>query len=81
VANGSLDKWIFPSAGGDREDQQCLPWALRYRAAVVVAKALSYLHHDCRDRVLHFDVKPENILLDEIFQVLVADFGLSKLTW
>ncbi|XP_009386138.2 probable receptor-like protein kinase At5g20050 isoform X1 [Musa acuminata AAA Group] len=79
VANGSLDKWIFPSAGGDREDQQCLPWALRYRAAVDVAKALSYLHHDCRDCVLHLDVKPENILLDESFRALVTDFGLSKL--
>ncbi|CAL9092474.1 unnamed protein product [Musa textilis] len=59
--------------------RRCLPWAVRYRAAVDVAKALSYLHHDCRARVLHLDVKPENILLDEGFRAVVADFGLSKL--
>ncbi|CAL9159509.1 unnamed protein product [Musa hybrid cultivar] len=59
--------------------RRCLPWAMRYRAAVDVAKALSYLHHDCRARVLHLDVKPENILLDEGFRAVVADFGLSKL--
>ncbi|CAD5170377.1 unnamed protein product [Musa acuminata subsp. malaccensis] len=80
VANGSLDNWIFPSARKDHDGRRrCLPWAMRYRAAVDVAKALSYLHHDCRARVLHLDVKPENILLDEGFRAVVADFGLSKL--
>ena len=44
-----------------------------------MARALSYLHHDCRTRVLHLDVKPENILLDGDFRARVADFGLSKL--
>lgn len=47
--------------------------------AIDVAKALSYLHHDCRSRILHLDVKPENILLDENHRAIVADFGLSKL--
>ncbi|RWV99116.1 hypothetical protein BHE74_00021756 [Ensete ventricosum] len=80
VANGSLDKWIFPSTRKDHDgSRRCLPWAVRYRAAVDVAKALSYIHHDCRARVLHLDVKPENILLDEGFRAVVADFGLSKL--
>uniref|UniRef100_A0A1D1Y809 Putative receptor-like protein kinase At5g20050 n=1 Tax=Anthurium amnicola TaxID=1678845 RepID=A0A1D1Y809_9ARAE len=85
VPNGSLDNWIFPtttSAGGDDIDTRkggCLPWDLRYRVAVDVAKALAYLHHDCRSRILHLDVKPENILLDEAFRACVADFGLSKL--
>ena len=44
-----------------------------------MARALSYLHHDCRTRVLHLDVKPKNILLDGDFHARVADFGLSKL--
>ena len=52
---------------------------LRYMVAIDVAEALSYLHHDCRSRILHLDVKPENILLDENFRAIVADFGLSKL--
>ncbi|KAG6489937.1 probable receptor-like protein kinase At5g20050 [Zingiber officinale] len=81
VANGSLDRWIFPSrdAAADAANGRCLPWPMRHRVAIDVAKALSYLHHDCRARVLHLDVKPENILLDEGFRALVADFGLSKL--
>ncbi|KAL5975270.1 hypothetical protein ACLOJK_031949 [Asimina triloba] len=80
VHNGSLDAWIFPkqSFRGSCRDE-CLPWPLRYRVAIDVAKALAYLHHDCRSRILHLDVKPENILLDENFRARVSDFGLSKL--
>ncbi|KAJ0971250.1 hypothetical protein J5N97_019209 [Dioscorea zingiberensis] len=76
VPNGSLDKWIFPK---DKEDSPCLPWPLRYKVAIEVAKALAYLHQDCRSRVLHLDIKPENILLDDGFRAVVSDFGLSKL--
>ncbi|XP_010925193.2 probable receptor-like protein kinase At5g20050 [Elaeis guineensis] len=91
IANGSLDRWIFPQAQGKeveydggsgqqmRGGNRCLPWRLRYSAAIDVAKALAYLQHDCRARVLHLDVKPENILLDESFRAIVSDFGLSKL--
>ncbi|EHA8587452.1 putative receptor-like protein kinase [Cocos nucifera] len=95
IANGSLDRWIFPQGkevveydGGGGQQQmmmmmrrgnRCLPWRLRYSAAIDVAKALAYLQHDCRARVLHLDVKPENILLDESFRAIVSDFGLSKL--
>uniref|UniRef100_A0A6V7QQB6 Protein kinase domain-containing protein n=1 Tax=Ananas comosus var. bracteatus TaxID=296719 RepID=A0A6V7QQB6_ANACO len=84
--NGSLDSWIFSHSrhdgfrsGGGSGGPRCLPWAVRYQVAIDVAKALAYLHHDCRSRVLHLDVKPENILLDECFHALVSDFGLSKL--
>ncbi|CAI8589686.1 unnamed protein product [Vicia faba] len=83
ISNGSLDCWIFPK----RDDSQrrprrsgCLSWNLRYKVAMDVAKGLAYLHHDCRSRILHLDIKPENILLDESFRALVSDFGLSKLT-
>ena len=56
-----------------------MSWNLRYNVAIDVAKGLAYLHHDCRSRILHLDVKPENILLDENFRALVSDFGLAKL--
>lgn len=85
VPNGSLDNWIFQdgSSRGHRARRPArddwLPWALRYRVAIDVAKALAYLHHDCRSKILHLDVKPENILLDENFRAVVNDFGLSKL--
>ncbi|KAJ6794553.1 putative receptor-like protein kinase [Iris pallida] len=64
VDNGSLDTWIFPArgGGGGGGGSRCLPWALRCRAAVDVARALAYLHRDCRSRVLHLDVKPEWIV-------------------
>lgn len=83
IPNGSLDCWIFPQKPGSQSRRNrrcgCLSWELRYRVAVDVAKALSYLHNDCRSRILHLDVKPENILLDENYRAMVADFGLSKL--
>ncbi|KAI5665221.1 hypothetical protein M9H77_24544 [Catharanthus roseus] len=82
VYHGSLDKWIFPKIGGQAGRHYhggCLTWDLRCRVALDVAKALSYLHHDCRSCILHLDVKPENILLDAAFHALVSDFGLSKL--
>ncbi|XP_065848650.1 probable receptor-like protein kinase At5g20050 [Euphorbia lathyris] len=85
IPNGSLDYWIFPQKeNGNRNPNPnlpggCLSWESRYRIAIDVAKALSYLHHDCRSRVLHLDVKPENILIDENYRAIVADFGLSKL--
>ncbi|XP_050902926.1 probable receptor-like protein kinase At5g20050 [Lathyrus oleraceus] len=82
ISNGSLDCWIFPKRDSQRRPRRsgCLSWNLRYKVAVDVAKGLAYLHHDCRSRILHLDIKPENILLDESFRALVSDFGLSKLT-
>lgn len=80
ISNGSLDCWIFPiRAAGNRHRGGCLSWDLRYKVAIDVAKALAYLHHDCRSRILHLDVKPENILIDENYRAIVSDFGLSKL--
>ncbi|CAG7891977.1 unnamed protein product [Brassica rapa] len=75
IPNSSLDVWIFRN----RRSRGCLTWDQRYQVAVDVAKALAYLHHDCRSKILHLDVKPENILLDENYRAVVTDFGLSKL--
>ncbi|KAF7097903.1 hypothetical protein CFC21_099684 [Triticum aestivum] len=40
---------------------------------------LAYLHHGCRECIIHCDVKPENILLDEDMSPKIADFGMAKL--
>lgn len=82
IPNGSLDCWIFPRTARSQTRNRhggCLSWPTRYRVAIDVARALSYLHHDCRARILHLDIKPENILLDENHRALVSDFGLAKL--
>ncbi|KAL4594980.1 hypothetical protein ACB092_12G058100 [Castanea dentata] len=76
MKNGSLDKWIFPSYNcRDR----LLDWPTRFRIAVATAQGIAYFHEQCRDRIIHCDIKPENILLDENFCPKVSDFGLAKL--
>ena len=47
--------------------------------AVGTAKAIAYLHEECQQRIIHYDIKPGNILLDSKFTPKVADFGLAKL--
>ncbi|KAM0933692.1 putative protein kinase RLK-Pelle-SD-2b family [Dioscorea sansibarensis] len=74
MANGSLDNWIFHASKADAFD-----WNTRLRIITDIAKGLSYLHEECRQRIAHLDIKPQNILLDEKFNAKVSDFGLSKL--
>ncbi|CAN7119398.1 unnamed protein product [Brassica rapa subsp. narinosa] len=70
LGNGSLDKFI---AGNT------LDWTALYQIALGVARGLEYLHHGCKTRIVHFDIKPQNVLLDENFCPKVSDFGLAKL--
>jgi serine/threonine protein kinase len=56
-----------------------LDWERRREIAVGTARGLAYLHEGCSSRIIHCDVKPENILLDEEMRPRVADFGLAKL--
>ena len=74
MCNGSLDKWIF-----QKNQDLALGWQCRKTIILDIAKGLSYLHEECRKKILHLDIKPQNILLDEHFNAKVADFGLSKL--
>ncbi|XP_006656152.1 G-type lectin S-receptor-like serine/threonine-protein kinase SD2-5 [Oryza brachyantha] len=74
MPSGSLDKWIF-------QNRQAAPldWETRLKIISDVAKGLAYLHSDCRQTIAHLDIKPENILLDEMFTAKISDFGLAKL--
>ncbi|XP_059071738.1 LEAF RUST 10 DISEASE-RESISTANCE LOCUS RECEPTOR-LIKE PROTEIN KINASE-like 2.4 [Cryptomeria japonica] len=74
MVNGSLEKYIH----GD--DQNVLNWKQLYSIAMGTARAIAYLHDECRSKILHCDIKPHNVLLDENFSPKVADFGLAKLT-
>ncbi|XP_033026911.1 receptor-interacting serine/threonine-protein kinase 3-like [Lacerta agilis] len=54
-----------------------VPWALRIRILHQVALGMNFLH-SLKPPLLHLDLKPSNVLLDEELHVRVADFGLSK---
>ncbi|KAH7332011.1 hypothetical protein KP509_20G063500 [Ceratopteris richardii] len=69
---GSLDAWLF----GEEHD---LGWRRRCKIALDAARGLAYLHGECGQKVVHCDIKPENILLDEKFNAKLGDFGLAKL--
>ncbi|XP_039129939.1 G-type lectin S-receptor-like serine/threonine-protein kinase At2g19130 [Dioscorea cayenensis subsp. rotundata] len=75
MPNGSLDTLLFSS----KTSPKVLNWKTRYQIALGTARGLYYLHEKCRDCIIHCDIKPENILLDDSFVPKVADFGLAKL--
>ncbi|RID48265.1 hypothetical protein BRARA_I04789 [Brassica rapa] len=72
VANGTLADHLH----GPHANPSSLPWSIRLKIAVETASALKYLH---ASEIIHRDVKSTNILLDQNFNVKVADFGLSRL--
>nr|XP_023916382.1 rust resistance kinase Lr10-like [Quercus suber] len=74
MPNGSLEKYIF-----SREESIPLSIEKTYEISLGVARGIGYLHRGCDMQILHFDIKPHNILLDENFIPKVSDFGLAKL--
>ncbi|KAL8473396.1 hypothetical protein ACS0TY_030290 [Phlomoides rotata] len=69
---GSLDRVLF-------HGEPVLGWKERCKIALGTARGLAYLHTGCEQKIIHCDVKPENILLNDKLEVKVSDFGLSKL--
>ncbi|KAJ0623730.1 putative protein kinase RLK-Pelle-SD-2b family [Helianthus annuus] len=71
MSNGTLAFFLF---GGMRPS-----WKQRSYIAVGIAKGLTYLHEDCSNQIIHCDIKPQNILLDDCYNAKIADFGMAKL--
>ncbi|KAB1207697.1 Inactive leucine-rich repeat receptor-like protein kinase CORYNE [Morella rubra] len=62
-----------------RDNQLQLGWEVRLRIAVGVVKGLQYLHFECDPQILHYNLKPTNVMLDAEFEPRLADCGLAKL--
>ncbi|XP_014511990.1 LEAF RUST 10 DISEASE-RESISTANCE LOCUS RECEPTOR-LIKE PROTEIN KINASE-like 2.5 [Vigna radiata var. radiata] len=77
MCNGSLEKLICQENALITHHQ--LDYQMLYHIAIGVARGLEYLHKGCNTRILHFDIKPHNILLDENFNPKISDFGLAKI--
>lgn len=72
MGNGSLDRFLF-------DKNRRIELGKLYEIAVGTAKGIAYLHEECQQRIIHYDIKPGNVLLDANFFPKVADFGLAKL--
>ncbi|GER45307.1 leucine-rich repeat receptor-like kinase [Striga asiatica] len=73
LPGGNLERFI------QERSTRPVDWRVLHKIALNVANALAYLHDRCVPRVLHRDVKPSNILLDEGFNAYLSDFGLARL--
>ncbi|CAL2262853.1 unnamed protein product [Prunus armeniaca] len=71
MSNGSLAGFLF---GESRPN-----WYQRREIALGIARGLLYLHEECNSQIIHCDIKPQNILLDDSFTARISDFGLAKL--
>jgi serine/threonine protein kinase len=80
MPNGSLDRYIrSESEDDDPAGTAALGWEALQEIAAGIARGLEYLHEGCNTRIIHFDIKPQNVLLDADFRPKIADFGMAKL--
>ncbi|XP_059073234.1 putative leucine-rich repeat receptor-like serine/threonine-protein kinase At2g24130 [Cryptomeria japonica] len=74
MSKGSLEQQLH------KDEKGCsLSLKMRVNIALDVAHGMAYLHHDCSPPVLHCDLKPSNVLMDETMTAHIADFGISRL--
>ncbi|CAL5184968.1 unnamed protein product [Lathyrus oleraceus] len=78
MKNGSLEQWLHPEIL-NVEHPTTLNLGHRLNIIIDVASALQYLHQDCEQVVIHSDLKPSNVLLDDDMVAHVSDFGIARL--
>eukprot|EP01018_Ginkgo_biloba_P028056 Gb_27308 [translate_table: standard] len=80
VSNGSLEKHLYPDRNESNDGGVCrLGLSERVNIAIDIAHGIEYLHYDSSVQVVHCDIKPANVLLDEDLTARVADFGIARL--
>ncbi|KAJ9174639.1 hypothetical protein P3X46_013262 [Hevea brasiliensis] len=75
MPNGNLNKWLHSDVA---DEQPSLSLLQRLSIAIDVGNGLDHLHHHCQKPIVHCDLKPSNILLDNDMVAHVGDFGLAK---
>ncbi|XP_073054930.1 G-type lectin S-receptor-like serine/threonine-protein kinase LECRK3 [Primulina eburnea] len=71
MSNGSIASFLFQNSRPN--------WFQRVQIAIGTARGLCYLHEECSTQIIHCDIKPQNVLLDESLVAKISDFGLAKL--
>ncbi|KAK1287087.1 G-type lectin S-receptor-like serine/threonine-protein kinase RLK1 [Acorus calamus] len=71
MSHGSLSRYLFE--GGPKPE-----WHQRQKIAFGIGRGIAYLHEECRSQIIHCDIKPQNILLDDSLEARISDFGLAK---
>uniref|UniRef100_A0ACD5Y6T8 Uncharacterized protein n=1 Tax=Avena sativa TaxID=4498 RepID=A0ACD5Y6T8_AVESA len=79
ICNGNLEEWLHPNTTTNRMTFRRVSLMERLCIALDVAEALEYLHHQIGPSIVHCDIKPCNILLDDDIVAHVTDFGLAKI--
>ncbi|CAD6252187.1 unnamed protein product [Miscanthus lutarioriparius] len=77
MPNGLLERYTFGSMSAEGDNSLC--WDKPFEIVIRIGRGLEYLHNGCNTRIVHFDIKPQNILLDQNFCPKISDFGLAKL--
>ncbi|XP_059641120.1 G-type lectin S-receptor-like serine/threonine-protein kinase LECRK2 [Cornus florida] len=72
MKNGSLANLLF-------KVEMHPSWKERVKIAMDVARGILYLHEECETRIIHCNIKPQNILMDDSWTAKISDFGLAKL--
>ncbi|XP_024017350.1 probable LRR receptor-like serine/threonine-protein kinase At3g47570 [Morus notabilis] len=79
MPNGSLEDWLHPPLQMGENQRKSLPLTQRLNIVIDVASALDYLHNHSGQPIIHCDLKPSNVLLDQDMTAHVGDFGLSRI--
>ncbi|KAL1542484.1 non-specific serine/threonine protein kinase [Salvia divinorum] len=74
MANGSLEDCL-----SCKDNKRALSWQLRFRIAAEIATGLNFLHQMKPEPLVHRDLKPGNILLDQNYVSKISDVGLARL--